>query len=223
MQRLIEGFRYFRQTIFPEQRELFEKLASGQSPSTMFITCADSRVMPEMIFNMQPGELFVYRNIGNIVPPYSQHVSGVVAAIEYAVRALKVRHIVICGHSDCGAMKALQKPELVKDMPSVAAWMKHGEVARYVVAHNHHRLSETQTLACLTRENVVAQLEHLRTLPVVAAAMARGELNIHGWVYDIAHADIDAFDARRGGFVKLDPAADKLPDATPHLRFAAAS
>jgi carbonic anhydrase len=220
MQHLIEGFQYFRQAVFPEQRELFKRLASGQSPSTMFITCADSRVMPELIFNTQPGELFVYRNIGNIVPPYAQHVSGVVAAIEYAVRVLKVKHIVICGHSDCGAMKALQKPELVKEMPSVAAWMKHGDVAKYVVAQNNHGLSEHATLACLTRENVVGQLEHLRTLPVVAAGMARGDLSIHGWVYDIEHAEIETFDAERGRFVKLDPAGP-VPDATPHVRFAA--
>ena len=221
MQRLIEGFQYFRHEVFPAQRELFKRLASGQSPSTMFITCADSRVMPEMMFNMQPGELFVYRNVGNIVPPYAQHVSGVAAAIEYAVHVLKIKHIIICGHSDCGAMKALQKPELAKGMPSVAAWMKHGDVARYVVEHNSHRLTEKEALACLTRENVVGQLEHLRTLPVVAAALARGELNIHGWVYDIAHAEIDAFDAQQGCFVKLDPAAGRLPDATPHVRFAA--
>jgi carbonic anhydrase len=221
MQRLIEGFQYFRQAIFPAQRALFKQLASGQSPSTMFITCADSRVMPEMIFNTQPGELFVYRNIGNIVPPYAQHVSGVVAAIEYAVRVLKVKHIVICGHSDCGAMKALQKPELVKEMPSVAAWMKHGDIAKYVVAQNNQGLSEHETLACLTRENVVGQLEHLRTLPVVAAGMARGDLSIHGWVYDIEHAEIETFDAERGCFIKLDPGAGKVPDATPHVRFAA--
>ena len=221
MQRLIEGFQYFRDQVFPAQRELFKQLARGQSPSTMFITCADSRVMPEMIFNTPPGELFVYRNIGNIVPPYAQHVSGVAAAIEYAVQVLKVRHIVICGHSDCGAMKALQRPELVKHMPSVAAWMKHGDVARYVVEHNRRGMSEQEALACLTRENVVGQLEHLRTLPVVAAAMARGELSIHGWVYDIAHAEIEAFDAEQGCFVKLEPGSAKLPDATPHMRFAA--
>lgn len=220
MKRLIEGFDHFHHNVFPSQRELFKKLAGGQSPSTMFITCADSRVMPEMMFNTQPGELFVYRNIGNIVPPYAQHVSGVVAAIEYAVKVLKVQHIVICGHSDCGAMKALQKPELVKDMPSVAAWMKHGDVARYVVEQNSQGLSPEETLACLTQENVVGQLEHLRTLPVVAAAMARGDLTIHGWVYDIAHAELEAFDAQQGRFVKLETDSDELPDATPHLRFA---
>ena len=203
MHRLIQGFEQFRNEVFPSQRALFRKLAEGQSPSTMFITCADSRVMPEMIFSTQPGELFVYRNIGNIVPPYAQHVSGVVAAIEYAVKVLKVSHIVICGHSDCGAMKALQHPERVQDMPSVAAWMKHADVARYVVQQNGPGLHGPDSLRCLTEENVVDQLEHLRTLPAVAAAMSCGQLSIHGWVYDIAHAELKAFDAQQGRFVAV--------------------
>lgn len=223
MKRLIEGFEHFRRHVFPRQRALFKQLASGQQPSTMFITCADSRVMPEMMFNTRPGELFVYRNIGNIVPPYAQHVSGVAAAIEYAVKVLAVRHMVICGHSDCGAMKALQKAELVNDMPSVAAWMKHADVARYVVEQNSNGLSQDAALVRLTRENVVGQLEHLRTLPVVAAAMARGDLGIHGWVYDIAHAELEAFDAQQGRFVTLDPGGHAFPEATPHLRFASSA
>ncbi|WP_114238352.1 carbonic anhydrase [Dyella sp. C9] len=219
MKRLIEGFEQFRNEVFPTQRELFGKLAKGQSPSTMFITCADSRVMPEMMFCSQPGELFVYRNIGNIVPPYAQHVSGVVAAIEYAVKVLKVRHIVICGHSDCGAMKALQYPELVQDMPSVAAWMKHADVARYVVQQHGAGMDPLEALRCLTEENVVGQLEHLRTLPAVAAALATGQLSIHGWVYDIAHAELRAFDAQEGRFVLIEPGKGRVPEATPHARF----
>ena len=219
MKRLIEGFEQFRNEVFPAQREVFRKLAAGQSPSTMFITCADSRVMPEMMFSTQPGELFVYRNIGNIVPPYAQHVSGVVAAIEYAVKVLKVSHIVICGHSDCGAMKALQHPERVQDMPSVAAWMKHADVARYVVEQNGPGLHGAEALRCLTEENVVGQLEHLRTLPAVAAALASGQLSIHGWVYDIAHAELKAFDAKRGRFVLIEPGKGRVPEATPHARF----
>jgi carbonic anhydrase len=222
MKRLIHGFEHFRHQVFPRQRDVFQKLAAGQSPSTMFITCADSRVMPELMFTTQPGELFVYRNIGNIVPPYAQHVSGVVAAIEYAVRVLKVEHIVICGHSDCGAMKALRKPERVRDMPSVAAWLKHADVARYVVEQNTEGLSDDEYLQCLTRENVVGQLEHLRTLPVVAAALASGNLSIHGWIYDIAHAGLEAFDARHGRFVQIESSAGRLPEATPHMRFAVA-
>ncbi|WP_201315712.1 carbonic anhydrase [Dyella sp. EPa41] len=219
MKRLIEGFEQFRNDVFPAQREVFRKLAGGQSPNTMFVTCADSRVMPEMMFSTQPGELFVYRNIGNIVPPYAQHVSGVVAAIEYAVKVLKVGHIVICGHSDCGAMKALQYPELVQDMPSVAAWMKHADVARYVVEQNGPDLQGPEGLRCLTEENVVGQLEHLRTLPAVAAALASGQLSIHGWVYDIAHAELKAFDAQQGCFVAIEPGKGRVPEATPHARF----
>ncbi|TBR38854.1 MULTISPECIES: carbonic anhydrase [Dyella] len=220
MERLLAGFENFRRTVFPGQRELFKKLATGQSPHTLFITCADSRVMPEMIFSALPGEIFVYRNIGNIVPPYAQHVSGVVAAIEYAVKVLNVRHIVICGHSDCGAMKALQAPDKVQHMPSVAAWMKHADVARYVVAENCPELKGDEALRRLTEENVVGQLEHLRTLPAVAASMANGTLSIHGWVYDIANADLHMFDPNKGRFVTFDPNSNEMPVATPHARFA---
>ncbi|HEV7778649.1 MAG TPA: carbonic anhydrase [Luteibacter sp.] len=220
MERMIEGFDRFRREIFPEQRELFTRLASGQSPHTMFITCADSRVMPEMIFSAQPGELFVYRNVGNIVPPYAQHVAGVVAAIEYAVRALKVQNIVICGHSDCGAMKALQCPHLLAGMPSVDSWLMHADVARHVVKENLGTLDGDVALRRLTEENVVGQLENLRTLPAVAASMANGSLRIHGWIYDIGHADITAFDAPEGRFRPIVPGEGNYPEATPHARFA---
>jgi carbonic anhydrase len=220
MEHLIDGFEYFRRHVFPQQRELFTKLASGQQPRVMFITCADSRVMPELMFTAQPGELFVYRNIGNIVPPYAQHVSGVVAAIEYAVSVLGVEDIVICGHSDCGAMKALRRPESLRNLPSVAAWLKHADVARCVIERSSSGLPEEECLRRLTSENVIGQLEHLRTLPVVAAALAGGHLGIHGWVYDIANAGLQAFDARVGRFVQIGSRSDGLPDATPHLRFA---
>ncbi|HEY9130415.1 MAG TPA: carbonic anhydrase [Dyella sp.] len=219
MKRLIEGFELFRRDVFPVQREVFRQLADKQSPHTLFITCADSRIMPEMIFSAQPGELFVYRNIGNIVPPYAQHVSGVVAAIEYAVKVLKVKNIVICGHSDCGAMKALMNPAALVDKPSVQAWLKHADVASYVIAEYGAAMTPLETLRRLTEENVVGQLEHLRTLPAVAAAIATGNLGIHGWVYDIEHAEISAFDAQAGKFVTLDPQSGEVPEATPHARF----
>ncbi|HTV84342.1 MAG TPA: carbonic anhydrase [Dyella sp.] len=217
MERLINGFEYFRQHVFPQQRELFKKLAEGRRPGVMFITCADWRVMPELIFNAQPGELFVYRNIGNIVPPYAQPVSELVAAIEYAVNVLEVDDIVVCGHSDCSAMKALRRPESLRGMPSVAAWLKHADVARCVVERSSAGLPEEQCLWRLTCENVIGQLEHLRTLPVVAAALAGGHLGIHGWVYDIAHADLQAFDPRLGRFVHIGARGNGLSDVRPHL------
>ena len=220
MERLIDGFDYFRQHIFPQQRELFKQLASHEQPRVMFITCTDARVMPELIFTAQPGELFVYRNIGNIVPPYAQHAGGMAAAIEYAVNVLEVDDIVICGHSDCSAMKALRRPESLHSLPSVAAWLKHADVARYVVERSSAGLPEEECLRRLTSENVIGQLEHLRTLPAVADAVASGHLGIHGWVYDIANAGLQAFDPRLGRFVHIGSRGDD-PPASPHLRFAA--
>lgn len=220
MERLIEGFAQFRREVFPHQRELFQKLAAGQSPHTMFITCADSRVMPELIFSTRPGELFVSRNVGNIVPPHGAHVGGVIAAIEYAVLALKVQNIVICGHSDCGAMKAVLHPEHVEDKPSVAAWLQHAQTARHVVAEHDPQLCGHDVLHHLTEENIVAQLDHLRTQPAVAARLARGTLRIHGWYYDIGKGEIRAFDAQQGRFVPLplEVQAGKGPEATPRPR-----
>ena len=220
MERMIDGFARFRREVFPEQREVFERLANGQSPHTMFITCADSRVMPEMMFSAQPGELFVYRNIGNIVPPYAQHVSGVVAAVEYAVKVLKVQHIVICGHSDCGAMKALQHPENLKGMPSVETWLKHADVAQHVTAEKCAHLHGEDYLRCLTEENVVAQLEHLRTLPAVAVGMAKGSLTIHGWIFEIPGAKLRMFDGANGRFVDVPLSGCAMPKASPMTRFA---
>ena len=213
MESLLEGFRHFRKEVYPRQSARFHELAAGQKPHTLFITCADSRVMPELIFSAQPGELFVYRNIGNVVPPYSQHVSGVVAAIEYAIAVLGVRHIVVCGHTDCGAMKAVLKPESLEDVPSVAAWLKHTDAARHVTAHHGHDPASQEALSCMTEENVVSQLDHLRTQPVVAARLAAGTLRIHGWIYDIAHGEIRAFDAEKGGFRPL--LGETTPEATP--------
>jgi carbonic anhydrase len=220
MERMINGFARFRRDVFPVQREVFEGLAAGQSPHTMFITCADSRVMPEMMFSAQPGELFVYRNIGNIVPPYAQHVSGVVAAIEYAVKALKVQHIVICGHSDCGAMKALADPSKLEGMRSVRVWLKHADAAQHVVSENLSHLNHDDHLRCLTEENVVVQLEHLRTLPAVAGALANGSLSIHGWIYEIGDARLRVFDGAAGRFVDMPGSGATIPQATPMARFA---
>ncbi len=218
MEALLAGFSHFREHIYPEQQEVFERLASGQTPHTFFITCADSRVMPELMFNAGPGELFVLRNIGNIVPPYSNHVGGVTAAIEYAVGVLGVSNIVVCGHTDCGAMKAVLKPESLDGLPSVAAWLRHADTARHVAAsHGHAHASDC--LACLTEENIISQLDHLRTQPLVATRLAHGTLRIHGWIYDIAAGDIRAFDAATGRFAPLLSAVDgAAPEATPPAR-----
>lgn len=214
---IVDGFKRFRNEVFPQQQELFKKLATAQNPRAMFITCADSRVVPELITQSSPGDLFVNRNVGNVVPPYGQMMGGVSTAIEYAVMALGVQHIVICGHSDCGAMKAVLNPASLENMPTVKAWLRHAEVARTVVAENCKCGNGQETLDVLTEENVVAQLDHLRTHPSVAAKLASGQLFIHGWVYDIETSQIRAYDAEQGHFLPLD--GDKVPMATPRARY----
>ncbi|MCO7553208.1 carbonic anhydrase [Metapseudomonas otitidis] len=215
---LVEGCRRFREQVFPEQRALFQRLARSQAPRTLFITCADSRVAPELITQSAPGDLFVTRNVGNLVPAYGQMNGGVSTAIEYAVLALGVQHIIVCGHSDCGAMKAVLAPETLGPMPTVRAWLRHAEVARSLVERNC-TCATHDTLGVLTEENVVAQLDHLRTHPAVAARLAAGQLFIHGWVYDIETAAIRAYDAETGGFRPLEEASASM--ATPRPRYLA--
>lgn len=218
MESLLDGFRNFREQVYPQQQDTFQRLSKGQSPHTLFITCADSRVMPELIFSAQPGELFVYRNIGNVVPPYSQQ-GGVVAAIEYAVAVLGVGNIVICGHSDCGAMKAALNPTGLDKVPTVKKWLQYTDTARHVAEQHAHEHPEGE-LACMTEENVVSQLDHLRTHPVAAARLANGTLRIHGWVYDIGHGEIRAFDQEHNRFVPL-LREGHPPEATPRARISA--
>ena len=216
LRNIVEGFQRFRDQVYPEQEELFKRLAHEQKPRAMFITCADSRIVPELITQSSPGDLFVTRNVGNVVPPYGQMNGGVSTAIEFAVVALGVHHIIICGHSDCGAMKAVLNPEQLERMPTVKAWLRHAEVARTVVAENCG-CANHETLGVLTEENVVAQLDHLRTHPSVAARLASGQLFIHGWVYDIETAAIRAYDAESGRFRTIGDGP--LPMATPRARY----
>lgn len=218
LKHIVDGFLHFHREVFPQQQELFKKLATAQRPRAMFITCADSRVAPELITQSAPGDLFVTRNVGNVVPPYGQMNGGVSTAIEYAVLALGVQHIIVCGHSDCGAMRAVLKPESLKQMPTVAAWLRHAEVARTVVQDNCNCSSEAESMQVLTEENVIAQLQHLRTHPSVASRMASGQLFIHGWIYSIESSEIKAYDAEKDCFRALD-GLHPTPSATPKGRF----
>jgi carbonic anhydrase len=182
------GIRRFQTEVYPEQAEMYRKAASEpQSPRALIVTCADSRIDIESITNSSPGELFVTRNIGNLVPAYGEMLGGVSAVIEYAVAALKVQHIAVCGHTDCGAMKALLDPDSMETMTTVKSWMKNAHAALSVansLAKEDEKPSEM--MKRLTQENVLLQIQHLRTHPSVAGAMAREELTISGWVYDIA-------------------------------------
>ena len=211
MKRLLSGAATFGREVFPERRALFTELAQGQSPHTLFITCADSRVSPGLITQTKPGELFVLRNIGNIVPGYGEMLGGVSAAVEYAVAALGVAHIVVCGHTDCGAMKALLDPDAhhLDAMPTVRSWLQHAEAAERV-ADALSPPGEPPHLDALVEENVRLQLTHLRTHPSVAASLARNTLSLHGWIYDIARGTVAVVDEASRSLIDLDEAMRRL-------------
>jgi carbonic anhydrase len=202
MNELLGRVFHFQKHVFPDQSALYQRLAhDGQNPSALMVSCADSRVVPEHICHAAPGDLFVCRNAGNIVPPFVTQNGGVSSTVEYAITALGVRDIVICGHSDCGAMKGLAgDPEALATMPSVAAWLRHGAAARQVVDQTYPELEGAARVRALALENVVVQLAHLRTHPSVAAAIAKGEVALHGWFFDIEAGAVLALDGATGRF-----------------------
>ena len=190
LSKLKEGVRHFRRNVYEENAEAYQLAASTpQKPHTLIVACADSRVDVETITNSGPGEVFITRNIGNMVPAYGEMLGGVSAVIEYAVSALGVKHVVICGHSDCGAMKALLHPEATETMPTVKSWLNNGKAA-LSVAESLQTEGGRELLPVLTEQNVLMQLAHLKTHPSVAGAMARGDLTISGWVYDIGSGEV---------------------------------
>lgn len=204
MNELIGRVLGFEKQVFTNQSALYSKLATdGQSPKALMIACADSRVAPEHIMQAQPGDLFVCRNAGNIVPPHSTQNGGVTSTVEYAVAALKVRDIIVCGHSDCGAMKALMNPEMLEGMPNVAAWLRHSHAAHSVVKHGYPEMENADSVRVAAMENVVTQIAHLRTHPSVAAGIARGEISLHGWFVDISAGQVLGLDGETGRFTAI--------------------
>ncbi len=201
MHELLSRLTRFKEELSPAQQALYQNLARhGQQPKTLIISCADSRVVPEQIIQAGPGELFVCRNTGNIVPPFSQANGGVTSTVEYAVMALGVTDIIVCGHSDCGAMKAVANPVGLEKIPNVAAWLHHSQVAAQVVEKCHPNIGPKERVRAICLENVVAQLAHLRTHPSVAAGIARGDISLHGWFFDIGPGQILALDGASGRF-----------------------
>ncbi len=203
MDHLISGVSKFQNEVYPEKEARFQKLATGQNPEVLFITCADSRIDPNLVTQTEPGELFICRNAGNIVPPHSNYTGGMTASIEFAVAALGVSHIVVCGHSDCGAMKGAIAPENLDDLPHVKEWLSHSRAARDVVKERHGNVCKDH-LDEVTKENVLLQLQHLRTHPAVAAKIATGKVTLHGWVYNIGSGAIEAYSEQSGEFAPLD-------------------
>ncbi|NVD70736.1 carbonic anhydrase [Duganella sp. BJB1802] len=202
MKSIVDGVIKFQQHAFPALSSLFKELATTQSPSALFITCSDSRVVPELLTQQDPGDIFVIRNAGNIVPSYSSEPGGVTATVEYAVAVLGVTDIVVCGHSDCGAMTAISSCKCLDHLPAVASWLRHADSAKVVNAARTHA-SPAARLNSMVRENVIAQLVNIRTHPSVALALEQGRLNLHGWVYDIETGAIVALDGETNSFVPL--------------------
>jgi len=221
MDKIIKGVCHFTQHVFPAKKQMFEKLVQAQRPEVLFITCADSRIQPSIITQTDPGDLFILRNAGNLVPPYGSVFGGEAATIEYAVCVLKVKHIIVCGHTHCGAMKALiHGEEKMRALPAVRTWCSHAESTRRILFENHAHLSPEEMEPVAIRQNVLTQIENLRTHPSVAAAIARGELKLHGWIYQIENGEVHRYNPLSKQWASLledltaqsIPAAD-LPDA----------
>jgi carbonic anhydrase len=197
IKKFLGGVSRFQQHVYPKHQELFEKLALGQRPDALFITCADSRIDPCMLTQTKPGELFICRVIGNVVPPYPDAIGGVSATVEYAVGVLDVPDVIVCGHTDCGVMKGALNPEALSEFPNVTAWLRYANV--------DHREPDPDAafLLALTEQNVRAQLKNLKTHPAVAARMAAGDLTLHGWVYHIGEGIVTEYDEVANTFVAL--------------------
>jgi carbonic anhydrase len=204
MQKIVQGVHNFRSGVFASQQALFERLAGGQSPDALFITCSDSRINPNLITQTEPGELFILRNAGNIVPPHGAGNNGEGATIEFAVAGLKVRDIIVCGHTACGAVKALLNPSSLDSLPLMREWLCYAHTTKTIMDNVYKtEKDEAKRINIAIQENVLAQLENLRTHPVVAAGLIAGTLNLHGWVYKFETGDIFSYDPSEGQFVPL--------------------
>ena len=202
MKKLIRGLDKFRQTYVSSHQELLEQLSQGQKPRVLFITCSDSRVDPNLITDTEIGELFVIRNAGNIIPPYGAANGGEGGTIEYAIQALGIEQVVVCGHSNCGAMKGLLKlNKLQKDMPLVYDWLKHAESTRRLVIENYPHYQGKDLMEILVAENVLIQIENLKTYPIVRARLHQGRLKIYAWIYNIETGNVLAYDARTHTYI----------------------
>ncbi len=211
---LIQGLSAFHDNYFNHHRELFEQLSTGQSPEVLFITCSDSRIDPCLITQAQPGELFVMRNVGNIIPAYGTVDSAEGAGIEYAVQGVGIKDIIICGHSHCGAMKGLlQIGTLSEQMPLVYDWLKrHGEATRRLVLDNYVGLEAKKLLKITIEQNILTQIRNLETYPSIRSKLHSGQLNLHAWIYEIESGTVFAYHAELRQFILLENRSFPLPD-----------
>ncbi|WP_075883824.1 carbonic anhydrase [Candidatus Protochlamydia sp. W-9] len=205
MKKLIQGIADFRQGLTEESRHLFANLALGQTPDVLFIACSDSRVVPNLFASTNPGDLFVLRNIGNLIPPFSiDSDNSALAAIEFSIFSLNVPDIIVCGHSECGAMRALIEGIPGNCCSHLQSWLKHGEISLNLVRNGmtiNPSLSEHNQISQI---NVLQQIEHIKSYPFIRERLDKNELRIHGWWFDIAHADVYCYKEDLNQFVLID-------------------
>jgi carbonic anhydrase len=198
MRWILKGIEKFQKEVFPRHRGRFEALASGQEPKLLVVTCADSRIDPNLVTQTRPGDLFLVRNAGNIVPPAAAGGSEV-ATIEYGIRVLGIRDIVVCGHTDCGAMKGLLQRDSLEDLPAVRRWLEPAVPALRVLERRSLDPTDPAALRAVTEENVLVQLDHLRAHPAVEEA----DVRLYGCLYEIDTGTFLGHDPARGAFVPL--------------------
>jgi carbonic anhydrase len=216
--KILRGLKRFQKKVYPKHRELFHKLALQQRPTALFITCADSRIDPCLLTQTKPGELFLCRVIGNIVPRYPESIGGVSATIEYAVGVLGVPDLIVCGHTDCGVMKGVLNPEALKPLANVSAWLKHAQPAREALVKPGSDFSDPDFLLAVTERNVIEQLKNLHTHPAVVARLEQGNLKLHGWVYDIGRGIVTTYSPKQQKFIRVRTVQPRKTAGTPKTR-----
>lgn len=205
MRKLIQGIVEFRKSLTEENRELFAKLATQQKPDALFIACSDSRVVPNLFVSTNPGDLFVVRNMGNLIPPDATqpHDSSAGAAIEYAISTLNVKDIIVCGHSECGAMKALA--EGIEPLSAnIQGWLQYGLPSLERVKKGFIPNPSLALHNQISQANVLQQIEHIASYPIAKERFESKKLRFHGWWFDIAHADVYCYEQNLNQFVLIE-------------------
>ena len=203
MKKIVMGYKNFHSNLFNKRKSFFSKLSTGQSPEVLFITCSDSRVDPNLLTSSEPGDLFVIRNAGNIIPPHKNTSCGFAASVEFAINAIGIKHVIICGHSDCGAMKGALDELKVKNLPDVQKWLNYTKPG---VGYSKAKSSSISLndITEFTQRNVLVQIQNLKTHPCVIEKLQTGSVDIHGWVYDIGQGYIKVFAEASKLFVPIE-------------------
>lgn len=203
MHKLLDGIHRFYRDEFQTKKDLFKRLAKGQKPTVLFITCSDSRLDPNLLTRSDPGEIFIIRNVGNIIPPYGSQDVSVAAALAYALTVLHIEEIIVCGHSHCGAMHGVLNPATTKALPALTQWLGHADSTQQIMTEHYSHLKEDALLNVAIQENVLSQIANLKTHPLVASGLAHGKLTIYPWVYKFETGEVFAYSAEEGQFALL--------------------